>query len=211
MFVPVCECMYVCLCGGTLGQRPPACPWSGDGGLYSQLIPSLPFKQVPLWATLTVRHGMVGGGPAWPGKPSFLSLTLGLSFDDSPGLNKTSSFSCEAHNAKGVTTSRTATITGDRKGSWGGVRGCGVWAKGQSWDSGQEGGGELWAKAPQGQSLPSSLCSAPPAAPRPPPGFPPAHRAGGGLDPRPERHLPPHTLHPAGETSDSARHSLRHT
>lgn len=28
-----------------------------------------------------------------------------------PGLNKTSSFSCEAHNAKGVTTSRTATIT----------------------------------------------------------------------------------------------------
>ncbi|XP_058385364.1 tyrosine-protein kinase receptor UFO isoform X1 [Diceros bicornis minor] len=27
-----------------------------------------------------------------------------------PGLNKTSSFSCEAHNAKGVTTSRTATI-----------------------------------------------------------------------------------------------------
>ncbi|OBS82448.1 hypothetical protein A6R68_23555 [Neotoma lepida] len=27
------------------------------------------------------------------------------------GLNKTSSFSCEAHNAKGVTTSRTATIT----------------------------------------------------------------------------------------------------
>ncbi|KAF5924156.1 hypothetical protein HPG69_018090 [Diceros bicornis minor] len=35
-----------------------------------------------------------------------------------PGLNKTSSFSCEAHNAKGVTTSRTATIKGDRKGSW---------------------------------------------------------------------------------------------
>ncbi|GAB1291749.1 Tyrosine-protein kinase receptor UFO [Apodemus speciosus] len=29
----------------------------------------------------------------------------------SRGLNKTSSFSCEAHNAKGVTTSRTATIT----------------------------------------------------------------------------------------------------
>ncbi|XP_062033024.1 tyrosine-protein kinase receptor UFO isoform X2 [Lepus europaeus] len=28
-----------------------------------------------------------------------------------PGLNRTSSFSCEAHNAKGVTTSRTATIT----------------------------------------------------------------------------------------------------
>ncbi|KAM7058842.1 tyrosine-protein kinase receptor UFO isoform 1-T1 [Molossus nigricans] len=28
-----------------------------------------------------------------------------------PGLNKTSSFSCEAHNAKGVTTSRTAIIT----------------------------------------------------------------------------------------------------
>ncbi|XP_064149758.1 tyrosine-protein kinase receptor UFO isoform X1 [Loxodonta africana] len=28
-----------------------------------------------------------------------------------PGLNKTSSFSCEAHNAKGVTTSRTAAIT----------------------------------------------------------------------------------------------------
>ncbi|XP_057567813.1 tyrosine-protein kinase receptor UFO isoform X2 [Hippopotamus amphibius kiboko] len=28
-----------------------------------------------------------------------------------PGLNKTASFSCEAHNAKGVTTSRTATIT----------------------------------------------------------------------------------------------------
>ncbi|XP_008853208.1 tyrosine-protein kinase receptor UFO isoform X1 [Nannospalax galili] len=28
-----------------------------------------------------------------------------------PGLNKTSSFSCEAHNAKGVTTSRTATVT----------------------------------------------------------------------------------------------------
>ncbi|XP_059939012.1 tyrosine-protein kinase receptor UFO isoform X2 [Mesoplodon densirostris] len=28
-----------------------------------------------------------------------------------PGLNKTTSFSCEAHNAKGVTTSRTATIT----------------------------------------------------------------------------------------------------
>ncbi|XP_063108871.1 tyrosine-protein kinase receptor UFO isoform X3 [Cavia porcellus] len=28
-----------------------------------------------------------------------------------PGLTKTSSFSCEAHNAKGVTTSRTATIT----------------------------------------------------------------------------------------------------
>uniref|UniRef100_A0A8D2JR61 receptor protein-tyrosine kinase n=1 Tax=Sciurus vulgaris TaxID=55149 RepID=A0A8D2JR61_SCIVU len=28
-----------------------------------------------------------------------------------PGLNKTSTFSCEAHNAKGVTTSRTATIT----------------------------------------------------------------------------------------------------
>nr|KAF6409045.1 AXL receptor tyrosine kinase [Rousettus aegyptiacus] len=28
-----------------------------------------------------------------------------------PGLNKTSSFSCEAHNAKGITTSRTATIT----------------------------------------------------------------------------------------------------
>uniref|UniRef100_A0A2K5WXD1 Tyrosine-protein kinase receptor UFO n=1 Tax=Macaca fascicularis TaxID=9541 RepID=A0A2K5WXD1_MACFA len=36
-----------------------------------------------------------------------------------PGLNKTSSFSCEAHNAKGVTTSRTATITGDRVGRWG--------------------------------------------------------------------------------------------
>lgn len=28
-----------------------------------------------------------------------------------PGLNKTASFSCEAHNAKGITTSRTATIT----------------------------------------------------------------------------------------------------
>ncbi|XP_051845201.1 tyrosine-protein kinase receptor UFO isoform X1 [Antechinus flavipes] len=28
-----------------------------------------------------------------------------------PGLNKTTSFSCEAHNAKGVTTSRTATVT----------------------------------------------------------------------------------------------------
>ncbi|XP_004648537.1 tyrosine-protein kinase receptor UFO isoform X2 [Octodon degus] len=28
-----------------------------------------------------------------------------------PGLSKTSSFSCEAHNAKGVTTSRTATVT----------------------------------------------------------------------------------------------------
>lgn len=28
-----------------------------------------------------------------------------------PGLNKTASFSCEAHNAKGVTTSRTAVIT----------------------------------------------------------------------------------------------------
>lgn len=53
-----------------------------------------------------------------PGKSSLPSLTLGLSFYDSPGLNKTSSFSCEAHNAKGVTTSRTATITGDRKGSW---------------------------------------------------------------------------------------------
>ncbi|XP_021106508.1 tyrosine-protein kinase receptor UFO isoform X3 [Heterocephalus glaber] len=31
--------------------------------------------------------------------------------DNHRGLNKTSSFSCEAHNAKGVTTSRTATIT----------------------------------------------------------------------------------------------------
>lgn len=37
-----------------------------------------------------------------PGPPHTLYL---------PGLNKTSSFSCEAHNAKGVTTSRTATIT----------------------------------------------------------------------------------------------------
>lgn len=65
-----------------------------------------------------------------PGKSSLPSLTLGLSFYDSPGLNKTSSFSCEAHNAKGVTTSRTATITGDRKGSWG--AGCQrMWGLGQ--------------------------------------------------------------------------------
>ncbi|NP_113982.2 tyrosine-protein kinase receptor UFO isoform 1 precursor [Rattus norvegicus] len=43
-----------------------------------------------------------------------LAPVAGYSFQHSlqaPGLNKTSSFSCEAHNAKGVTTSRTATIT----------------------------------------------------------------------------------------------------
>ncbi|XP_005412380.1 PREDICTED: tyrosine-protein kinase receptor UFO isoform X2 [Chinchilla lanigera] len=43
-----------------------------------------------------------------------LALSSGHSLQHSlqvPGLTKTSSFSCEAHNAKGVTTSRTATIT----------------------------------------------------------------------------------------------------
>ncbi|XP_036264030.1 tyrosine-protein kinase receptor UFO isoform X3 [Pipistrellus kuhlii] len=43
-----------------------------------------------------------------------LSLTMGHTPQHIlrvPGLNKTSSFSCEAHNAKGVTTSRTAIIT----------------------------------------------------------------------------------------------------
>lgn len=39
-----------------------------------------------------------------PGRGSQHTLSV-------PGLNRTSSFSCEAHNAKGVTTSRTATIT----------------------------------------------------------------------------------------------------
>lgn len=88
-------------------------------------------------------------------------------------------------------------VTGKGAGELG-VRGCEVWAQGQSWGRGE--GGELWAKTPQGQTLPSSLHSAPPEAPQPPPGFPSAHRAGGGLDPRPERHLPPHALYPAGET-----------
>nr|XP_058901300.1 tyrosine-protein kinase receptor UFO isoform X2 [Kogia breviceps] len=43
-----------------------------------------------------------------------LAATVGHSTQHTlrvPGLNKTASFSCEAHNAKGVTTSRTATIT----------------------------------------------------------------------------------------------------
>ncbi|NWV45290.1 UFO kinase, partial [Daphoenositta chrysoptera] len=30
-----------------------------------------------------------------------------------PGLDRSSSFSCEAHNARGVTTSRSATVTGE--------------------------------------------------------------------------------------------------
>ncbi|XP_007128173.1 tyrosine-protein kinase receptor UFO isoform X3 [Physeter macrocephalus] len=43
-----------------------------------------------------------------------LAATMGHSTQHTlrvPGLNETASFSCEAHNAKGVTTSRTATIT----------------------------------------------------------------------------------------------------
>ncbi|PNI95277.1 AXL isoform 4 [Pan troglodytes] len=52
------------------------------------------------------RAGVVGGWSGHLESTSGIGLLL-----SSCGLNKTSSFSCEAHNAKGVTTSRTATIT----------------------------------------------------------------------------------------------------